>query len=105
MDYVLELPQELAAVHLIFHDSMLKKCLGDPSLIVPNQNIRIKDNLSYDEISGQVFDRHVRKRRTKKVALVKVLRRNQNVKEETWEDKEDMKKRYLHLFQSIKNAN
>ena len=33
--YELELPQELAAVHPVFHVSMLKKCLGDPSLIVP----------------------------------------------------------------------
>ena len=33
--YELELPQELAAVHPIFHISMLKKCMGDTSLIIP----------------------------------------------------------------------
>ena len=32
--YELELPQELAAVHSVFHISMLKKCMGDPSLII-----------------------------------------------------------------------
>ncbi|WMV23185.1 hypothetical protein MTR67_016570 [Solanum verrucosum] len=30
--YELELPQELAAVHPVFHISMLKKCMRDPSL-------------------------------------------------------------------------
>ena len=33
--YELEPPQELAAVHQVFGVSMLKKCMGDPSLIVP----------------------------------------------------------------------
>ena len=36
--YELELPQQLAAVHPVFHISMLKKCLGYPSLIVPTVN-------------------------------------------------------------------
>ena len=69
----LELPQELAAVRPVFHISMLKKCMGDPSLIIPTENIGIKDNLSYKEIPVQILDRQVRKLRTKEVALVKVL--------------------------------
>ncbi|WMV33502.1 hypothetical protein MTR67_026887 [Solanum verrucosum] len=48
--YELELPQDLAAVHPIFHVSMLKKCMGDPSLIIPTEDIGIKDSLSYEEI-------------------------------------------------------
>ncbi|WMV38355.1 hypothetical protein MTR67_031740 [Solanum verrucosum] len=48
--YELELPQELAAVHPVFYISMLKKCIGDPSLIVQIENVEIKDNLSYEEI-------------------------------------------------------
>ena len=39
--YELELPQELVAVHPVFHVSMLKKCMGDPSLIVPHENVGI----------------------------------------------------------------
>ena len=49
------------------------KCMGDPSLIIPTENIGIKDNLSYKEIPVQILDRQVRKLRTKEVALVKVL--------------------------------
>ncbi|WMV46214.1 hypothetical protein MTR67_039599 [Solanum verrucosum] len=43
--YELELPQELAAVHPVFHISMLKKSMGDPSLIIPTEDIVIKDRL------------------------------------------------------------
>ncbi|WMV32577.1 hypothetical protein MTR67_025962 [Solanum verrucosum] len=46
--YELELPQELAVVHPIFHISMLKKCMSDPSLIIPTEDIGIKDSLSYE---------------------------------------------------------
>ncbi|WMV24633.1 hypothetical protein MTR67_018018 [Solanum verrucosum] len=98
--YKLELPSELAAVHPVFHISMLKKCMYDPSLIVPTENIGIKDNLSYEEIPVEILDRQVHKLRTKEVASVKVFWRNQFVKEATWEAEEDRKKRHPHLFES-----
>ncbi|WMV42071.1 hypothetical protein MTR67_035456 [Solanum verrucosum] len=98
--YELELPPELATIHPIFHIFVLKNRLGDPSLIVPTENIGIKDNLSYDEILVQILDRQVRKLKTKEVALVKVLWKNQFFVEDTWEVKKDMKKIYPHLFSS-----
>ncbi|WMV58124.1 hypothetical protein MTR67_051509 [Solanum verrucosum] len=102
--YELELPQELAAVHLVFHISILKKCIGDPLLILPIESIRIKDSLSYEEIPVQILDRQVRRLGTKDVASVKVLWRNQFVEEATWEGEEDMKKRNPYLFESGGNA-
>ncbi|WMV23350.1 hypothetical protein MTR67_016735 [Solanum verrucosum] len=50
---------------------MLKKCIGDPSLILPTESIRIKDNLSYEEVPVQILDHQVRRLRTKDVASVK----------------------------------
>ncbi|WMV30060.1 hypothetical protein MTR67_023445 [Solanum verrucosum] len=96
--YELELPPKLAAIHSVFHISMLKKCMGDPSLIIPTENIGIKDNLSYEEIPFEILDRQVCKLRTNEVASVKVLWRNYFVEEATWKAEEDMKKRYPHLF-------
>ena len=84
---------------------MLRKCLGDPSLIVPTDNVGIKDNLSYEEVPVEILNRQVRKLRTKEVASVKVLWRNQFVEEMTWEAEKDMKKRYPHLFESGENVN
>ncbi|WMV50791.1 hypothetical protein MTR67_044176 [Solanum verrucosum] len=79
--YELEVPLELAAVHPVFHISMLKKCMCDPSLITPTEDIGIKDSLSYEEIPVHILHRQVRKLRTKEVASVKVLWRNQFVEE------------------------
>ncbi|WMV07670.1 hypothetical protein MTR67_001055 [Solanum verrucosum] len=102
--YELELQQELAVVHPVFHISMLKKCIGNPTLNLPTEKIRITDNLSYEEIAVKILDRQVCRLRTKDVASVKVLWRNQFVEEATWEAEEDMKKRYPHLFESRGNA-
>lgn len=49
VDYELELPQDLAAIHPVFHFFMLKKCMRDPSLIIPTKDIGINDNLSYED--------------------------------------------------------
>ncbi|WMV24364.1 hypothetical protein MTR67_017749 [Solanum verrucosum] len=64
----------------------------------------IRDNLSYEEVPVQILDPQVGRLRTKDVASVKVLWRNQFVEEATWEVEEDMKKRYPHLFESGGNA-
>ncbi|WMV45269.1 hypothetical protein MTR67_038654 [Solanum verrucosum] len=73
VSYKLELPQVLAAVHPVFHISMLKKCMGDPSLIIPTEYIGIKDSLFCEELHVQIIDRQVRKLRTKEVVLINVL--------------------------------
>ncbi|WMV18372.1 hypothetical protein MTR67_011757 [Solanum verrucosum] len=98
--YELELLPELATVHPVFHIYILKKNMGDPSLIIHTENIGIKDNLSYEGIPVEILDRQVCKLRTKEVASVKVLWRNLFVEEATCEAEEDMKKRYPHLFVS-----
>ncbi|WMV54204.1 hypothetical protein MTR67_047589 [Solanum verrucosum] len=77
--------------------------MGGPSLIIPTENIVIKDSLSYEEILVQILDRQVCKLRTKEAASV--LWRNQFVEEATWKAEEDMKKRYPHLFEIGEDAN
>nr|XP_016459344.1 PREDICTED: uncharacterized protein LOC107782908 [Nicotiana tabacum] len=98
--YKLDLPPKLDAIHPVFHVSMLRKFLGDPSCISPIEDIQATEDLSYEEIPIAILDRQIRKLRTKEVASVKVLWRNNNVEEMTWEAKEDMKSKYLHLFES-----
>nr|XP_033508434.1 uncharacterized protein LOC117273376 [Nicotiana tomentosiformis] len=96
--YELDLPLELEAVHPVFHVSMLRKCIGDPSRITPIEDIHIAEDLSYAEVPVVILDRQVRKLRTKEVASVKVLWRNNNIEEMTWEAEEEMRKKYPHLF-------
>ncbi|WMV50627.1 hypothetical protein MTR67_044012 [Solanum verrucosum] len=70
--YELELPAYLAAVHPVFHISLLKKCLGDPTSIVPLETVAIKDSLSDEDVPVEILDRQVRRLRNKEVASVKV---------------------------------
>ena len=39
MAFELELPADLALVHLVFHISLLKKCVGDLASIVPLESV------------------------------------------------------------------
>ncbi|WMV47006.1 hypothetical protein MTR67_040391 [Solanum verrucosum] len=55
--YELELPTDLAAVHPVFHISLLKKCVGDPASIVPLESVAVKDSLSYEDVPIEILDR------------------------------------------------
>jgi len=99
--YELKLPNEMNLVHPVFHVSMLRKCLGDPSAIVPLDVVGVvEDNLTYEEVPIQILDRQVKRLRNKEVASVKVLWRNQQVESATWEAEADMQRRYPYLFNS-----
>ncbi|XP_070054223.1 uncharacterized protein [Nicotiana tomentosiformis] len=96
--YKLELPPEISLGHHVFHVSMLKKVVGDPSLIVLVEAIEVNEELTYEEIPIAILDRKVRQLRNKEIASVKVLWQNHYIEEATWEAEEDMKKKYPHLF-------
>ncbi|CAN4125168.1 unnamed protein product [Withania somnifera] len=97
--YELELPQELSKIHPVFHVSMLRRCIGDPSRITPIEDVQIIEDLTYEEVPIFILDRQVKKLRNKEMASVKVLWRNQQVEEVTWEAEETMKSTYPHLFE------
>ena len=55
--YRLDLPQELSKVHNVFHVSMLRKYIPDPSHVLRDQPMELKDNLTYKEQPMQIIDR------------------------------------------------
>ena len=71
--YELKLPAELAAVHPVFHISLLKKCVGDPTSIVPLESLAVKDSLSYEDVPVEILDHQVKRLRNKEVVSIKVL--------------------------------
>ncbi|WMV42220.1 hypothetical protein MTR67_035605 [Solanum verrucosum] len=98
--YELDLPNELAPVHPIFHVFMLTKCIGDPVSIIPLEGLGVDESLSYEEILVDNLDLQVKRLRNKEVAFVKVLYRNHLVEGVTWEAEADMKSRYPHFSPS-----
>ena len=102
--YELNLPPDLESVHPVFHVSMLRKCVGDPTRIVPVHDVQVTEKLTYEEIPIAILDRQVRRLRNKEVASVKVLWRNNNREEMTWEAEESMRSKYPHLFQPLEEV-
>lgn len=65
----LDLPSTLGSFYLVFHVSMLKKCVGHPSLVFLIESVGILYSLSYKEVPVKILDRQVRRLRAKYVAL------------------------------------
>ena len=55
--YRLYLPPELSKVHNVFNVSMLRKYIPDPSPVLKDQLVELKDNLTYKEQLMQIVDR------------------------------------------------
>ena len=89
--YDLELPQEMSAVHNVFHVSMLKKHIPDATQVIEPQLVQVRDDLSYDSRPIQIIDRAVKKLRNKEVPLVKVIWQSHTAKEATWETEASMR--------------
>ncbi|KAA0063495.1 pol protein [Cucumis melo var. makuwa] len=97
--YRLALPPSLSTVHDVFHVSMLRKYVPDPSHVVDYEPLEIDENLSYTEQPVEVLAREVKILRNKEIPLVKVLWQNHRVEEATWEREDDMRSRYPELFE------
>ena len=55
--YKLKLPPELSRIHDTFHVSMLRKYIPDPSHVLREQPVQLKENLTYEETLVQIVDR------------------------------------------------
>ncbi|KAL0550368.1 hypothetical protein IC582_014876 [Cucumis melo] len=97
--YRLALPPSLSAVHDVFHVSMLRRYVADPTHIVDFEPLQVSENLSYEEQPVEILAREIKKLRSRDIPLVKVLWQNHGVEEATWEREEDMKTQYPELFE------
>ncbi|GJV79332.1 putative reverse transcriptase domain-containing protein, partial [Tanacetum coccineum] len=96
--YRLKLPQELSCVHDTFHVSNLKKCLAEPDVQVPLEEIEIDENLCFVEEPIEIVERDVKKLKRRIIPLVKVRWNSRQGAEYTWEREDQFRKKYLHLF-------
>nr|GEW13900.1 hypothetical protein [Tanacetum cinerariifolium] len=70
--YRLDFPEELDGVHDTFHVSNIKKCLADPTLQVPLDEIRVDAKLNFREEPVEILEREFKKLKQGRIAIVKV---------------------------------
>ena len=96
--YRLKLPPELSRIHDTFHVSMLRKYIPDPSDVLREQLVQLKENLTYEEIPVQIVDHKEQVLRSKVIPLVKVLWKNHEKEATTWEPEAQMRHQYPQLI-------
>ncbi|GKB54069.1 putative reverse transcriptase domain-containing protein, partial [Tanacetum coccineum] len=99
--YRLDLPKELDGVHDTFHVSNLKKCLADPTLQVPLDEIRVDAKLNFVEEPVEILEREFKKLKQSGIAIVNVRWNSKHGPEFTWEREDQMKLKCPHLFSSV----
>ncbi|KAL4324432.1 hypothetical protein GQ457_11G024800 [Hibiscus cannabinus] len=85
--YKLELPPELSRIHDVFHVSILKRYRGDPSRVIPTDEVEICPDLSFEEEPVEVITQEKRVLDGETDKMVKVLWRSRGLDEATWEPK------------------
>jgi hypothetical protein len=98
--YRVLLPPHLDRIHNVFHVSMLRKANLDPTRILPQIPMEAREDLTMEVQPVRIMDRSIKELRNKRVPLVKVLWRNSQIEEETWERESEMMK-YPGLFSYI----
>ena len=99
VSYRLALSPQMSQVHPLFHVSLLRKYVADPTHVLPVQEVDMRVDLSYPTYPVAVVDRQTRVLRNKEVTLVKIQWHGQGSEECTWEAEQAMKEEYPQLFQ------
>ena len=97
--YRLELPPELNRIHNIFHVSMLKKYIPDPSHILETPPIELEEGLTFEVQPVAIVDQEMKQLRSKVIPMVKVLWRSDTIKEMKWETEAFIRNHYPYLFE------
>ncbi|XP_075473310.1 uncharacterized protein LOC142504313 [Primulina tabacum] len=96
--YRVALPPNLAGVHNVFHVSMLRKHMANPSYVLKFKPLQLFSNLSYEERPIQILDKQEKRLRNKVTKLFRVKRLKHSDEEATWKAETEMRTRYLELF-------
>jgi hypothetical protein len=96
--YQLSLPENLSAVHDVFHVSQLKKCLRAPEEQLPVEGLEVQEDLTYIEKLAQILETADRVTRRKTIRMYKVRWSHHSEEEATWEREDDLMAKYPELF-------
>ncbi|GKF10766.1 hypothetical protein Tco_0048692, partial [Tanacetum coccineum] len=85
-------------LHDTFHVSNLKKCLADPTLQVPLDEIQVDAKSNFMVEPVEISEREFKKLKWSRIAIVKVRWNSKRGPEFTWEREDQMRLKYPHLF-------
>ncbi|WVZ70158.1 hypothetical protein U9M48_018846 [Paspalum notatum var. saurae] len=101
--YRLNLPSDLSGVHNVFHVSLLRKCLREPTERAEIPLIELQPDLSYEEYPTKILDTKERVMRQRTTRFLKVQWSNHTEEEATWEKEKDLYKSFPYLVESANN--
>jgi hypothetical protein len=103
--YRLELPDQLADVHDVFHISQLKKGFGphdkEP---LPLEDLNIKEDLTIVEHPIRILETMTRVTRNSVINMCKVQWSNHAEDEATWEREDELKAEFPDLFLNLSES-
>jgi len=80
---------------------MLRRYVADPRHILHYEDLELKENLCYEEQPMKILAREVRSLRSRDIPFVKILWKNQQASEATWEREDEFKRDYPYLFREL----
>jgi hypothetical protein len=84
----------MSAVHDVFHVSQLQKCVRLPTEMLPELELEIESDLSYQEHPVKVLDQKERSTRARSIKMYKIQWSNHIEEEATWETEDFLRSRF-----------
>ena len=88
----------MECIHDVFHVSMLRKYISDPSHVLEAPPVELRKGLSFEVQLVGIIDQRIKKLRNRVISMVKMLWRSDRVEKMTWETEVSMRNRYPYLF-------
>ncbi|KAK8940812.1 hypothetical protein KSP39_PZI010806 [Platanthera zijinensis] len=98
--YRLRLSAELSALHDVFHISVLRKVVQEPSQVIAADQVPVEEGLTTKVKPISIEDFEVKRLRNKEIRMVKVRWDNCGREELSWEREQSMHEEYPELFPS-----
>ncbi|KAF5444709.1 hypothetical protein F2P56_033818 [Juglans regia] len=92
--YRVALLPALLGVHDVFHVSMLRKYVPDPTHVIDYEPLQLQENLTYTEEPMRIIERKEQVFRKRTIPLVKVVWNNHAISEPSLKLEEEMQVKY-----------
>ena len=99
--YRLILPAESAGVYKVFHISMLRKYISDPSHMLHHELLDVQPDVTFVERLKKIVDTNEQVLRTRTIHWVKVQWEHHSPREATWELRDKVKEKYVELLPEV----